>query len=42
MVNNSPYDAVRFHLAKLLNQHLLGNRGDGALQLGETENLAAE
>jgi len=42
MMDNAPNHAVRFHLPKLLNQHLLGNRRYGALKLGKSENLAAE
>ena len=42
MMDNAPDYAVRFHLSKLLNQHLLGNRRYGALQLGKSKNFAAK
>ena len=42
MMDNAPDHAVRFHLSKLLNKHLLGNRRYGALKLGKSENFAAE
>ena len=35
-------DAVALHLPELLGEHLLGDGGDGAFEIGETENLAAE
>ena len=42
MVDDPPDDAIIFHLAELLDQHLLGNRGDRPLKLGETKDLPAE
>jgi len=42
MVDNPPDNAVAFHLPKLLDQHLLRDRGDGPLKIGETKHLAAE
>ena len=42
MVDDSPHHAVVFHLAKLLDQHLLGNCGNGPLQLRESQDVPAE
>ena len=42
MMDNAPDYAVCLHLSKLLYQHLLGNRRYGTLQLGKSENFAAE
>src|ERR1700756_4038575 len=42
MVNEPPHHAVVFHLAKLLDQHLLGNRRNSPLQLREAQALPAE
>src|SRR6202795_539363 len=42
MVYDPPHHAVVFHLAKLLDQHLLGNRRNSPLQLGEAQDLPAE
>ena len=42
MMDDALDHAVRFHLPKLLNQHLLGNRRYGAFKLGESENFAAK
>ena len=42
MVDDPPHHPIVFHLTKLLDQHLLGNRRYGALQLGEAQNLPAE
>ena len=42
MVDDSPDDSIDFQLAKLLREHLLGNRRNRAFQLGESQHLAAE
>src|SRR6266478_3815296 len=42
MVDDPPDHAVVFHLAKLLDQHLLGNRRNSPLQLREAQDLPAE
>jgi type II secretory pathway predicted ATPase ExeA len=41
-VNDSPHAPIGFQLAELLRQHLLGDRGYRALEVGEAQNLAAE
>ena len=41
-MNEPPDDSVAFHLAKLLDEHLLRNGGYCASQIGKAENLAAE
>jgi hypothetical protein len=42
MVNDPPHHTVGFHLAKLLDQHLLGNSGNRPLQLREPQDLPPE
>ncbi len=42
MVNDSPDDTISLHLAKLLNEHLLRNPCDRALQVREAPHLATE
>src|ERR1700739_3504842 len=42
MMDDPPNHAVVFHLAKLLDQHLLGNRRNSPLQLREAKDLPAE
>jgi hypothetical protein len=42
MVDDPPDNAVPFQLPELLDQHLLRNRGYGALKIGETKHLPAE
>ena len=42
MMNDAANDPVGFHLAKLLDQHLLRDRRDRALQLGESKHLSAK
>jgi hypothetical protein len=41
-VDDPPHHPVVFHLAKLLDQHLLGNRGNRPLQLREPQDLPTE
>lgn len=41
-MHDTPDDPVGLHLAQLLNQHLLRNPGDRALQLGEAQHRPAE
>jgi len=42
MMHEATHDAVALHLSKLLNQHLLGHRGDRAQQLRKAPDVAAE
>ena len=42
MVDNPTDHAVVFHLPKLLDQHLLGNRRNSSLQLREAQDLPAK
>ena len=42
MVDDPPDNAVALQLPELLNQHLLRDRGDGPLKIGEAKYLAAE
>jgi hypothetical protein len=42
MMDDPPNHAIVFHLTKLLDQHLLGNRRNSPLQLREAKNLPAE
>ncbi len=42
MMDDSSNDAIDLHLAKLLDEHLLRDRGNHPLQLREAEHLAAE
>jgi len=42
MVDDTPHDPVALHLAELLDEHLLRDAGDRALELGEALHLAAE
>src|SRR5258707_9323092 len=42
MMNEAADDPIPLHLSKLLNQHLLGHRGDRAPQLGKAPDVAAE
>ena len=42
MIHSAPHNPVRFHLTKLLDQHLLGDRGYRALQFREAPHVAAE
>jgi len=42
MVNDAPDDSIGLHLAKLLNKHLLRNRGDRPLQVGEAQHLSTK
>src|SRR6202162_5810077 len=42
MVDDPSDHAVVFHLSKLLDQHLLGNRRNSPLQLREAQDLPAE
>ena len=41
-MDGAAHDAVPLHLAQLLDQHLLGDRRDRALEIRETQNLAPE
>jgi hypothetical protein len=41
-MNDAPDDAISFHLAQLLNQHLFGHSGDRAAQLGKAPDVSAE
>ena len=42
VMNEAADDPIPLHLSKLLNQHLLGHRGDRAPQLGKAPDVAAE
>ena len=42
MMDDSSNDAIDLHLAKLLDEHLLRDRGNRPLKLREAEHLAAE
>jgi len=42
LINEAANDSIPFHLSKLLNQHLLGHRGDRAPQLGKAPDVTAE
>ena len=42
MTDDSSNDAIDLHLAKLLDEHFLRDRGNRPLQLREAEQLAAE
>ena len=42
MMDDSLDDPIGFHLAKLLDEHLLRDRGNRPFQGGEAEHLAAE
>jgi hypothetical protein len=42
MVDDPPDNAVALQLPELLDQHLLRDRGDGPLKIGEAKHLAAE
>ncbi len=42
VMDDAAHDAITFHLPKLLDQHLLRDAWDGSLQVGETQELAAE
>jgi len=42
MMDDSSNDAIDLHLAKLLDEHLLGDRRNRPLQLREAKHLAAE
>src|SRR5258707_12453511 len=42
VMNEAADDAIPLHLSKLLNQHLLGHRGDRTAQLGKAPDLAAK
>src|ERR1700692_3776792 len=42
MMDDASHDPIGFHLAKLLNEHLLRNRGNGSLQIREAEHVAVE
>ena len=42
VMNEAADDSIPLHLSKLLNQHLLGRRGDRAPQLGNAPDVAAE
>jgi hypothetical protein len=42
MMHEPPHDAVSFHLPQLLNEHLLGDGGNGAPQFREAPHLTAE
>jgi len=42
MVHNTAHDAVRFQLAKLLDQHFLGDRRNGPLQFRKPHQTAPE
>jgi hypothetical protein len=42
MVNHATNDAVAFHLTELLDEHLLGDPGDRALELGEAQDMTTE
>ena len=42
VMNEAADDPIPLHLSKLLNQHLLGHRGDRASQLGKAPDVAAE
>lgn len=41
-MDDSAHDAVALHLAELLDEHLLGDAGDCAFELGEAEDVASE
>lgn len=42
MVNDAADDPVLLHLAKLLDQHFLGNSLDRALEIGEAQHLSTK
>jgi hypothetical protein len=42
MMNDSSDDPIGFHLAKLLDEHLLRNRGNRPFQGREAEHFAAK
>jgi len=42
MMNDSSHDSIGFHLAKLLDEHLLRNRGKCAFQVREAQHFAAK
>src|SRR5689334_9862327 len=42
VVDGAADDSVGFHLAKLLDEHLLGNGRDRPFQVGKAQDLAAE
>jgi hypothetical protein len=42
MVNDAAHDPILLHLAKLLDEHFLGNSVDGSLQIGKTQNTSAK
>ena len=42
MVDDTTDNAVALQLPQLLDQHFLGDRGDGPLKIGEAKHLAAE
>lgn len=42
MVDDAPHDSVGLHLSKLLNKHLLRNRGDRPFQVREAQHLSIE
>ena len=42
MVDDAPHDSIGLHLAKLLNKHLLRNRGDRPFQVREAQQPSIE
>jgi len=42
MMDDPPHDPVVLHLAKLLDQHLLRDRGYRPFQIGKAKHVAAE
>jgi len=42
MVDDPPDDAIALQLPELLDQHLLRDRRDGPLEIGEAKHLATE
>jgi hypothetical protein len=42
MMDDPLHDSVALHLAKLLGQHLLGDRGHRSFEVGKPQQLAAE
>ena len=42
MVDDAPDDSIGLHLAKLLNKHLLRNRGDRPFHVREAQHLSIE
>lgn len=41
-MNDTADNSVSLHLAELLDQHLLGNTGDGAFKVREAQNASTE